>query len=141
MTVDQAVFAYLTGKPEVSALIGSRLFPGYIPPKEASEMIARPGKVPCMTYDVAASGDEMTNSGPTGLFTSTLQLSVVDGDYATVRTVAKAVRLALLDPVQVWGTLRVYRVDVDPAIPVDYNDDLRLNMGTVSVHVQHAKET
>ena len=141
MKIDQALYALLTGAAGVSAYVSTRVYPGFVPEAQTAAMLKSPTALSCISYDLVSSGDEMTHSGGTGLFTSELQITAMDPDYATVRGMVNAIRAALQSSAAVWGTLPVYRTETAAAVPIEYRDDIGLHMGTVSVTVLHAKET
>jgi hypothetical protein len=138
MKVDQALYAHLTADAGVVALIpNAQIYPGKIP----ASVLGEDGVLPAMAYDLVENGDAMTQSGNSGLFASSFHITALDEQYSVVRAILAAVKAALEKPGKCWGSLQVYRVKVTPAISIDYNDVVGLEFATLSVDVQHAKET
>lgn len=115
--IEDELYTHLVGRPAISAVIGTRMHPHFIPQDEA---------LPAIVFEPLSAGSVSSLSGPSGLAGPTLRLTAVAESYVTAKDLAEAIRLELVGVRgATWGTLRIYGVvpvesqeqpEVDPNI-------------------------
>jgi len=93
MSLYKAFVAYLVSHPEVSGLIGTRLYPRLIPEN---------GQLPAMAYQLVSLNDPLAHDGAVGVVTRTYQFTCQAVSYNEAQDMARALRTA---------PARVYRAD------------------------------
>jgi uncharacterized protein DUF3168 len=84
--IEAAVFSLLTGRAELAALVGDRVYPEVAPPNCG---------VPFITYQRLNGDRTRSLSGPSGLAESTIQIDAYALTYATAHLVGDLIRKTL----------------------------------------------
>lgn len=84
--IEQALFEYLTGRPGLSALVGTRIFPLRVP-----ELVTKP----MIHYERISGPRMMSHGGPTGTANPRYQFNCWGDTYEQAKDVADQVRFAL----------------------------------------------
>jgi hypothetical protein len=86
MTLEEGLFAQLTMDPDVSAIVGDRVYPLIMP---------QGSPLPAVTYQRISSARFYAHDGPSGLARPMIQLSCWAESYDEAKQVAALVRKAL----------------------------------------------
>lgn len=84
--IENSLLSYLSAQPALTALIGTRLTPGFV--KEGDPL-------PAVAYFRVSTPREESLDGPAGLAWPRFQFSIYGNDYPKVMAVAEVIRLAL----------------------------------------------
>lgn len=107
MTIEEAIFAYLSVQPSLSE-VGDRIYPLGLPQTPT---------YPAITYRPASTTIPMAHDGPGDFISRRIQFDCYDPDYATVKRVSKALRRAIngfkgtMGEVQVHGVFYITEVE------------------------------
>lgn len=130
MTIEEAIYAHLTGNAAVTAFIGDRLFPDHMPQDTPTPSIA---------FSRISTGRDMVMSGHCGLTDARFQFNCYSPLHAQARALADAVRLALIGyQGSMGGVSGVTVCGVFPESEFDgYDDNLQLYVVISDYTVQH----
>jgi len=94
MLLEEALYSKLTGTAAITALVGTRIFPGYLPQTAA---------LPAMSYWRVAGMREHAQGTDPGVARPRIQIDAWGKKYSQVQSVADALRTALQDSSGLWG--------------------------------------
>ena len=86
MTIESALYSYLSTKASITALVSTRIYPEVAPDSAA---------YPFITYNIFGESHDHAMQGATGLTNPTLQLDVWADTIADRVTISEAIRNAL----------------------------------------------
>ena len=86
MSIESGLYAHLTSDPDVSALVGDRIYPLLVP---------QDATLPAIAYQRISTGRDETHTGPSGLSQARIQLTCIADSYDAAKAVADAVRSSL----------------------------------------------
>jgi len=98
-TLEEGLFTYLSTNADVSALIGTRVFPLRMPERST---------FPAIAYTRISGAREASHSGTSNLANSRVQISCWDRNYLTAKQVAQAVVKAMHAYSGAMGSITVY---------------------------------
>lgn len=98
MSIESGLYTHLTNDPDVSALVGDRIYPLLVP-QDAS--------LPAIAYQRISTGREEAHTGPSGLCSARIQLTCIADSYESAKSVADAVRKSLDGFSGTMGTFEV----------------------------------
>jgi len=130
MTIEEALFAFLSGRPEITAVIGSsptRFYPVVAPQNP---------EAPFVTYARADSTRERAGSGFTGAMEDAYNLTCWAETYPAAAALARLLRNELDGARGWWGDIELGTVQADDKRD-DYNGDLHLFGRLVVLSVQY----
>lgn len=127
MTIEQAMFSYVTGRPAVSALIASRFYPVAAPQEPTA---------PFAVYARSGASRDRSGSGPTGAVEASYAITCWSKTYPEAQAAAKAIRDALDGAAGPWSQVAIGLVQADD-VRDDFNADLQLFGRVVTVTIQY----
>lgn len=91
--ISDSLFNYLSSNGGISALVATRIYPLVVPQQVYDEATKRP----CLVYTLDTDGRHVRFAGSDTLVKGRLQIDCYARTYAQVKTLADAVRDALID--------------------------------------------
>lgn len=132
MTIEEGLFAFVTGDVDVHALIGSRMYALRLP-QEPKPVF------PAIVYQRVDGDRERAGDGPTHLATGTYTLTCWAGTYEMAKSLARLVRRTLDGAAGPFGDVEVGWVFAKDSSD-DYEDDLKLYGRIVELTIQYAED-
>jgi hypothetical protein len=130
MTIEEGLFAYLAGRPEITNVIGSsptRFYPVVAPQNPIAPFVA---------YQRANATRERAASGPTGAAEAVYNLTCWAETYPQAAALARLLRNELDGVTGWWGGIELGSVQADDTRD-DFNGDLQLFGRLVVLTVQY----
>lgn len=127
MSLDADLFSFVTAQTAVSALIGTRLYPGHAPQNPT---------YPLATYHRVSGTRVSSLGGDSGLADPRFQFSAQSPSYATARSVAEAMRAALSGYQGLMGATDVRASAASSDIDI-YYDDIGVWQSSFDVFLTH----
>lgn len=130
MRAEKVIYTLLTGSAEVSALVGSKVYPGRIPQNTT---------MPAIAYELVSGVDIVPISAQAGgvILRSRVQTSVLARTYAEVKTIQEAIRGTLLFKSGLIAGVRVVGITRDLIGADERDDELGLYMQGVDYLLIH----
>jgi hypothetical protein len=126
--IEQAIFARLTGFPEVSSIVGDRIFPVFLPEKSI---------LPAIVFRrVSTTGADLSHSGTSGKLTSEFEVESYAREVSVAKSLAMAVRKAFSGFSGTVAGVKVHRAAVDNEFD-DYDFESGLYTIPVQVFLMH----
>lgn len=126
MTIEEALFEYVTTCPPIHALIENRFYPVVAPQADV---------LPLATYQRIDASRERAASGPTGAVEAVYNVSCWAKTYPEAKALARTLRNELDGAPGPWGDVEVGLVQADDTRD-DFNGDLQLFGVLVTVRIQ-----
>lgn len=127
MSIDAALFSFVTAQASVSTLIGTRFYPGRSPQTPT---------YPLAVYHRVSSTRTDSLSGDSGLADPRFQISAQSPNYATARSVAEALRAVLSGYQGLMGAIDV-RASAAMGDMDIYYDDIGVWQSSFDVFLTH----
>lgn len=130
MRAEKVIYTLLTGSAEVSALVGSKVYPGRIPQNTT---------MPAIAYELVSGVDIVPINAQAGgvILRSRVQVSVLARTYAQVKTIQEAIRGTLLFKSGLIAGVRVVGITRDLIGADERDDELGLYMQGVDYLLIH----
>lgn len=107
MTIEEAFWAKVTGVAAISAIVGTRVYPIFVP---------QTGKYPCITYTSQLEIRGKSNAGTNGLNKTNIEIHCWETTDALAHVLGAAVVTALKNQSRVtWGTsgVKIAKCDIE----------------------------
>lgn len=130
MTIEEGLFGYLAGRPEITAVIGSsptRFYPVVAPQNPTAPFVA---------YQRANASRDRAGSGPTRAVEAVYNLTCWAETYPEATALARLLRDELDGARGWWGDIELGSVQADDTRD-DFNGDLQLFGRLVVLTVQY----
>lgn len=130
MTIEEALFGFLSGRPEITAVIGSsptRFYPVAAPQNPLA---------PFAVYQQINEDRERAGSGPTRAVEATFNLTCWHESYPGAKALARVLRHELDEATGWWGEIEIASVQASQTRD-DFNGDLQLFGALVVLIVQY----
>ena len=130
MRAESVIYALLTGNPGVTALVGTKVYPGRLPQNTV---------MPAISYELVSSNEILPINAQAGgvLLRSRVQVTVLAKSYAETKAVHEAARKALLFQRGLIGAVRVISITRDLIGADERDDELGLYMQSVDYLLIH----
>lgn len=130
MRAEKVVYALLTGSQALTALVGSKIYPGLIPQNTP---------MPAVSYELISSVDIAPINAQAGgvVLRSRVQVSVLARTYAEVKAIQEAVREALLFRSGLIAGVQVIAITRELVGPDERDDEAALYMQGVDYMLTH----
>jgi len=109
MSIEAALFGYLSGGSPVGGIVGARIYPMIMP----QQLQGDPSALPCIIYQRLSTDRQQKFCGTDGLVRSLFQLTLYADTFAATVTLAEQTRRALIDFGGYMGSVRVRKVFLD----------------------------
>lgn len=121
--IEKAIFSKLTTTQTIAAIVGTRVFPVFLPEKTA---------LPALVFRrVSTEGAALSHSGPSGLVTSEFDVECYSKELASAKTLAVQVRKTFSGWSGTAAGVVVHRSMVD-----DEFDDYDFESGLYTIVIQ-----
>lgn len=130
MRAESVIYALLTGNSGVTALVGTKVYPGRLPQNTV---------MPAISYELVSSNEILPINAQAGgvLLRSRVQVTVLAKSYAETKAVHEAVRKAVLFQRGLIGAVRVISITRDLIGADERDDELGLYMQSVDYLLIH----
>lgn len=116
MSIESDLVTYLKTVPDITAIVGTRIYPMLVPQGD--------GNYPAIAYGRAGIQHVISMQGESGTARTTIALACWTRSYESVKTLADKVRLALDGYRGVWGT-----TDIDGVHLLEEEDTIEASAG------------
>lgn len=130
MTIEEALYSYLSTYAGLTASVGTRIYPNVIP-SDAS--------LPAVAYQRISTARVRSHEGPSNLSHTRIQFTCVADSYSAVKSVADQIRAALDGYRGTMSTLRVDGVSIENEI-ADYVETSDLYIQRLDALIWHYEE-
>lgn len=130
MRAESVIYTLLTGNPGVTALVGTKVYPGRLPQNTV---------MPAISYELVSSNEILPINAQAGgvLLRSRVQVTVLAKTYAETKSVHEAARKALLFQSGLIGSVRVNSITRDSIGADERDDELGLYIQSVDYLLIH----
>lgn len=130
MSASKVVYALLSGAAPVTAIVGVRIYPVFLPEGQPA---------PAIVYELisAVRPGAIDAYAPTHLTQSRVQVNLITADYPTLLTLLEATKAAMQFQRGVLGGVTVHSVLHAGEGPVQYDQQLGLYMQPIDFLITH----
>ena len=118
-SIEESIYSLLVNDGAVTAIVGTRVRPGYLP---------EGGALPAISYDRISTPRVRSLSGLSGLAHPRFQITMWAATYSAVKSLAVAVKAALADKTGTVAAVYIGHADLD-----DEGDMLTITPGVESL--------
>lgn len=126
--IEKALFAKLSGTTSITNIVGSRIFPVFLPEKT---------QLPALVYlRLSTDGAALTHSGTSNIVSTTFEVGCYSKDVVQAKTLAKTIRAALKGFSGSAAGIVIHRTEVENEFD-DYDFDTGLFTVPVEITLTH----